>query len=444
MSSEPKKPIKRSRTAVDQRPKMLTGRDLPSPTPSTLDDEDEGEFEPTSKRRFDKSLTMLTRSVVKMLRDTPDGVLYLRDVSSTLSNRQKRRIYDVTNVLEGIGLVKKQIKNHIKWVGEELTTESCLGTARQIGVHMRTRRKLELQEAWFDAQVDAMRKSMQMLHDDEASRSFMYVTSDDLTSVLGDNRRLLVMNEDAFAPKPRPQMLLRGAGTSRQFARSPSSRWQITRDPIPYSSGSRHLWVRSKPNGPPLTLMVLKEPAGSCYTRPSRRSAVLCPSAGKQYERLPEPDAETQDETPPKGTKSAIENADRSTTAYDRTSSSGEQDDQQTEGEAEEDEYEMAQQRARLARLLLDERNDAHHSLFRPNGWNNRKRETRGLVKPFVVIKPRSYGSYTFSLGLHEGVFDLFGFGTNQHQRVDCEESPTTSGAHESAQDDSAVKDELD
>lgn len=117
--SEPKKATKRSRMSdsKQQRAKTLALRGLSSPTPSMLlEEDDDGEFEPTSKRRFDKSLTMLTRSVVKMLRETPDGVLYLRDVSSTLSNRQKRRIYDVTNVLEGIGLVKKQVKNHIKWV----------------------------------------------------------------------------------------------------------------------------------------------------------------------------------------------------------------------------------------------------------------------------------------------------------------------------------------
>jgi transcription factor E2F3 len=32
---------------------------------------------------------------------------------------QKRRIYDITNVLEGIGLIEKTIKNKIRWKGLE-------------------------------------------------------------------------------------------------------------------------------------------------------------------------------------------------------------------------------------------------------------------------------------------------------------------------------------
>ena len=33
-----------------------------------------------------------------------------------LEVKQKRRIYDITNVLEGIGLIEKRTKNSIKWL----------------------------------------------------------------------------------------------------------------------------------------------------------------------------------------------------------------------------------------------------------------------------------------------------------------------------------------
>ncbi|MEQ2261866.1 Transcription factor e2f1 [Xenotaenia resolanae] len=51
-----------------------------------------------------------------MLNRALDGVLDLNVVSSELSV-SKRRLYDITNVLEGIKLIKKTYKNHIQWFG---------------------------------------------------------------------------------------------------------------------------------------------------------------------------------------------------------------------------------------------------------------------------------------------------------------------------------------
>uniref|UniRef100_A0A182SJL2 E2F/DP family winged-helix DNA-binding domain-containing protein n=1 Tax=Anopheles maculatus TaxID=74869 RepID=A0A182SJL2_9DIPT len=367
-------------------------RSLTSPNP---EDEEYGNFEPTSSRRFDKSLTMLTRSVVKMLRETPDGVLYLRDISSTLSNRQKRRIYDVTNVLEGIGLVKKQVKNHIKWIGEEPTTQSCLGTARQIGVNMRMRRNLELREAYIDSQLKAISKSSQMLLEDSAMRSYLYVTSDDLTSIFGDNRTLLVLSEDELARRRQPVTYGNAPPPVTSIINNNNSM------SLPYGGNTRQIWVKSRPTGPPLSLMVLKEPAGSCYTRPSRRSAVLRTGADNRYLKLEEDDQ-------------------LHSTVTDRSVLPDECDDSD-----EEEEYAKERQRERLARILLDSSsNDVHHSLYRPHGWRNRKNETRGLLIPFLMIKPRYYGSFTFSLLPQEGVFDLFGYASvsDSHQRTRNEE----------------------
>lgn len=41
--------------------------------------------------------------------------------ASNILQVQKRRIYDITNVLEGVGLLSKTFKNKIKWVGAPLT-----------------------------------------------------------------------------------------------------------------------------------------------------------------------------------------------------------------------------------------------------------------------------------------------------------------------------------
>ena len=43
------------------------------------------------------------------------NVCLLLQAADTLAVRQKRRIYDITNVLEGIGLIEKKSKNSIQW-----------------------------------------------------------------------------------------------------------------------------------------------------------------------------------------------------------------------------------------------------------------------------------------------------------------------------------------
>ncbi|KFW88866.1 Transcription factor E2F6, partial [Manacus vitellinus] len=69
--------------------------------------------------RFDASLVLLTRRFMALLKKAPDGVLDLNEVATTLGVR-KRRVYDITNVLDGIDLIQKRSKNLIQWIGSNL------------------------------------------------------------------------------------------------------------------------------------------------------------------------------------------------------------------------------------------------------------------------------------------------------------------------------------
>jgi len=66
--------------------------------------------------RSENSLGSLTKRFFDMLLASSDKTLDLNTVATTL-NVQKRRIYDITNVLEGIGLLRKTSRNKIQWVG---------------------------------------------------------------------------------------------------------------------------------------------------------------------------------------------------------------------------------------------------------------------------------------------------------------------------------------
>ena len=63
--------------------------------------------------RYDSSLGLLTKKFVALIQNAGDGVLDLNQAAQVLGV-QKRRIYDITNVLEGIGLIEKRSKNNIQ------------------------------------------------------------------------------------------------------------------------------------------------------------------------------------------------------------------------------------------------------------------------------------------------------------------------------------------
>ncbi|KAG0734792.1 hypothetical protein G6F23_012073 [Rhizopus arrhizus] len=66
--------------------------------------------------RYDSSLGLLTKKFIELLCSSHHGDLDLNRAAAQLKV-QKRRIYDITNVLEGIELIEKNSKNHVQWIG---------------------------------------------------------------------------------------------------------------------------------------------------------------------------------------------------------------------------------------------------------------------------------------------------------------------------------------
>ena len=64
--------------------------------------------------RFDSSLGLLTKKFVHCLQTAPGCRVDLNRAAADLGV-QKRRIYDITNVMEGVGLITKEGKNFVAW-----------------------------------------------------------------------------------------------------------------------------------------------------------------------------------------------------------------------------------------------------------------------------------------------------------------------------------------
>ena len=125
--------------------------------------------------RADTSLGILTKKFVDLLQESPDGVVDLNDASAKLAV-QKRRIYDITNVLEGIGILEKKSKNNIQWK----CGNSLLTSERSNDLKLENER-LEQKENELNMLIDEIRNE---LHG-EISRNdkLAYVTHSDLLNV---------------------------------------------------------------------------------------------------------------------------------------------------------------------------------------------------------------------------------------------------------------------
>jgi len=131
--------------------------------------------------RYDSSLGLLTKKFVALIQGAPDGVLDL-NLAATQLGVQKRRIYDITNVLEGIGLIEKRSKNNIQWKG--LGASSSTNMQAELEKLKDEVQSASEQEQWLDAATMQMQTSLRALADDESNAQFAYVTHEDIRSIL--------------------------------------------------------------------------------------------------------------------------------------------------------------------------------------------------------------------------------------------------------------------
>lgn len=129
--------------------------------------------------RYDSSLGLLTKKFVELVTKAEDGVLDLNQAADMLSV-QKRRIYDITNVLEGIGLLEKKSKNNIQWkfTGPNLSDE---GESLE-GIKVENER-LNRQELLLDENLRAVQADLKRLAEEAVNSKLAYVTFNDLRTL---------------------------------------------------------------------------------------------------------------------------------------------------------------------------------------------------------------------------------------------------------------------
>ncbi|KAI5318884.1 hypothetical protein L3X38_038592 [Prunus dulcis] len=135
---------------------------------------------PAGSCRYDSSLGLLTKKFINLIKHAEDGILDLNKAAETLEV-QKRRIYDITNVLEGIGLIEKKLKNRIRWKGFDASRPGELDG--DLSILQAEVENLSLKERTLDDQIREMQEKLRDLSEDENNRKWLFVTEEDIKAI---------------------------------------------------------------------------------------------------------------------------------------------------------------------------------------------------------------------------------------------------------------------
>ncbi|XP_076915309.1 transcription factor E2FA-like [Bidens hawaiensis] len=151
-----------------------------SQTPASISDSPSGHnLTPVGPCRYDSSLGLLTKKFINLIKHAEDGILDLNKAAETLEV-QKRRIYDITNVLEGIGLIEKKLKNRIQWKGLDGSTGDVDENVTTLQAEVEN---LSVEEHRLDEQTREMQERLRDLSEDENNQKWLFVTEEDIKSL---------------------------------------------------------------------------------------------------------------------------------------------------------------------------------------------------------------------------------------------------------------------
>uniref|UniRef100_H0XS60 E2F transcription factor 1 n=1 Tax=Otolemur garnettii TaxID=30611 RepID=H0XS60_OTOGA len=145
---------------------------------------------PGEKSRYETSLNLTTKRFLELLSHSADGVVDLNWAAEVLKV-QKRRIYDITNVLEGIQLITKKSKNHIQWLGNHAT----VGIGGRLEGLTQDLQQLQESEQQLDHLMHICTTQLRLLSEDSDSQrsTLAYVTCQDLRSIADPAEQMVMV-----------------------------------------------------------------------------------------------------------------------------------------------------------------------------------------------------------------------------------------------------------
>ncbi len=134
--------------------------------------------------RQENSLGELTKNFIDCTKMKGIEKININEIVKKLKVK-KRRIYDITNVLEGIGYIKKLAKNQICWIKSDLINEE-LGEKNKnndnddLLKQLNKYCELEKEKEKLDLFIEEINKQFGKLIEKDETKQYGYVTYDDI------------------------------------------------------------------------------------------------------------------------------------------------------------------------------------------------------------------------------------------------------------------------
>jgi hypothetical protein len=147
----------------------------------------------------ENSLGQLTKNFINYIKTTGKKSININDLVNELSVK-KRRIYDITNVLQGIGFLQKSGKNEIIWTKTiNNKSKSKKKSSNSKKVNQRNKQKsnveiLEQEKFKLDTEINSFKDEFNSIAKKEEFPKYGYVTKNDVKELsINDNLNLVLI-----------------------------------------------------------------------------------------------------------------------------------------------------------------------------------------------------------------------------------------------------------
>ena len=138
------------------------------------------------------ALAIVSEAIIEYVKTKGLELININEIVKKLKVK-KRRIYDITNVLEGIGYIKKLGKNQIKWIKADFWKENIiLNNNNEDSNKINKFLELKKENEKLDLFLKEINLEFEKINEKPETKNYAYVTYDDLKNLADNNNNKMI------------------------------------------------------------------------------------------------------------------------------------------------------------------------------------------------------------------------------------------------------------